>query len=58
MALKNAKEKGEKEFVVSGKKYTVKEVEEMELEPEKRNKRERLMLYEIGTQNTQSIYNL
>ena len=35
-ALMAAKEKGEKEFVVSGKKYTVKEVEEME--PDKKKK--------------------
>ena len=36
MALKNAKDNDEKEFVVSGKKYTVKEVEE--LEPDKKKK--------------------
>ena len=36
MALKNAKDNDEKEFVVSGKKYTVKEVEE--IEPDKKKK--------------------
>ena len=40
MALKNAKEKGEKEFVVSGKKYTVKEVEEMEPDHKKKEIKE------------------
>jgi len=35
-ALASAKDNGEKEFVVSGKKYTVKEVEEME--PDKKKK--------------------
>ena len=35
-ALASAKDNGEKEFVVSGKKYTVKEVEE--LEPDKKKK--------------------
>tara|TARA_Y100000996_G_scaffold415465_1_gene410350 strand:+ start:3701 stop:4879 length:1179 start_codon:yes stop_codon:yes gene_type:complete len=41
MALKNAKDNDEKEFVVSGKKYTVKEVEDLEHDPKKKNIKEK-----------------